>query len=280
MLYEANLSDRSLGSRSDGSINTSITDRSNRRSKRNKSRKQKKNMKWPEKEGAIEMISNPTADHHISCVDSPYDRLIEGSKNTATLELPDYYMDNIEEGLVQNPMMKKGHDEGGGGGGGVLKSVRTISCDGKTKNMNKDKNKDENEDLDIDGGEDEKDEEADADADADIQGIQGIQGVPCQPPQSDDLDMNYLSFSSSSSALHSGSSSYEHRGLRTNSRDDGSDDVLDSAEEGDTDTDVYTETSSSKLGASLSCLEGLCHSVNEYEINHAINTFPILTCRI
>jgi hypothetical protein len=242
LLYEANLSDHSPGSRSDGSSNTSITERSNRRNRRNRSRKEKqqnKGSKWPGIEVAIQMVSPPSPDRQIPCVNSSYGRLIDSSNNIATIELPDNLMENVEEGLIKNPMIGQGEADGEG-------LVNMRNSRGDRNNENKNGSEDVNVDVDVECNiEDEKDE----DADADIPGIQSIKGVPCQPPLSDELDMNYLSFSSSSSALHSGSSSYEQRGLRTNSRDDGSGDVLYSAEERNTDTGVYTETSSTKSGA-------------------------------
>jgi hypothetical protein len=244
LLYEANLSDHSPGSRSDGSSNTSITERSNRRNRKNKSRKEKqqnKGPKWPGIEVAIQMVSTSSPDHQIPCVNPSYGRLIDSSNNIATIELPDNLMESVEEGLIKNPMIGQGEADG--------ERPRNVRHSRGDRN-NGNKNGIESEDVDVDvecNIEDEKDE--DTDADADILGMQGIQGVPCQPPLSDELDMNYLSFSSSSSALHSGSSSYEQRGLRTNSRDDCSDDVLYSAEERNTDTGVNTETSSTKSGA-------------------------------
>jgi hypothetical protein len=240
LLYEANLSDHSQGNRSVGSSNTSITDRSNRRNKRNRSRKEKdlkKGTKCLGKEALIQTVSLPSPDRQVPCVKS-YSRLIGGSKHIASHELPDNLMENVEEGLIKNPIIGQGEEEEDGEGPG---NVISYSGDRKNENMNEGADGDGDIEGNIQNDMDEED-------DADIPGMQGIQGLPCQPPLSDEFDINYLSFSSSSSALHSGSSSYEHRGLRTNSRDDGSDDVLNSAEE-DTDTDMYTETSSSKSGA-------------------------------
>ena len=155
-----------------------------------------------------------------SCEVTSYSRLISGSgsKNIATIALPDSIMENIEEGIVQNPMIRAEDNEG-------IKCVNNDS-EGRKGSVG-----------DI---EDEKEEEMNA-------------NVMCQRPQSDDLDMNYLSFSSSSSPLHSGSSSYEIRRHRSSSEDCGSEDVLDSTvEERDIDADNTESSTSTKSGMCVS----------------------------
>lgn len=212
----------------------------------------KKSAKWIGKEASLEMVSPPPTSRQTHCVNSSYGRPSGDNNSAATLGFPDIFLENVEAGLVLNPMVRKEDVRKGDVDGAELASIR--ACSGDRMNKNKNEDGDDDEDADLEGNiEDEKNEEIDADilGISNIQGIPGIQDMPCQPPLTDELDMNYLSFSSSSSALHSGSSSYEQRGHRNDSRDDGSDDVLDSVEERNTDTDIYTETSSSKSGAAI-----------------------------